>query len=297
MPTPMQQWLERMPGIVSSPRLATTPETSAGTPAPVPTPDPGTTTPTTPAAPDPMLPPEPAAPALAPGLRDWLLQHASGNNVLDQAAYDYFHGDDILRQIQQFDPNARWTPTEIGGGEAGTQGQGLRLDFDVTKLPGVGGPGGGKSIFDAGLVPVYDSNQSLRNADMVYDDPYYGRLTPVQNVNKPKGNPWLEYGGPIAVSLVAPYAAAGLAAAGYGGAAGLTAAATGSGLAAGAASPWWATTAAKSLPAIGKTIGGPPSTQTWTPPNVGSLPKPTNNDSSLVATQFADDPYGFSKGT
>lgn len=273
-------------------------------------------TPTAPVTPDPAAPPvsppttntSPDS-TLSPALRDWLLQYASGHNVLTDEMYNYFRGDDILQQVLKFDPNARWTETDISGGEGGGQGRGRRLDFDPRTLPAVGGPGLNNSIFDTGFVPVYD-NSNLHHPGMTYDDPYYGRLTPYANVVQEK-TPWWVTAAPIAVSLLAPYAAGALAAGGIG--AGVaTGAVTGSGVAAGAAgTPWWASALGKAPMAAkaASSYWGTPDVVRPTPGNAitpptydptafgqtGNTPtKPSSNDSSLVATAFADDPYGFS---
>jgi hypothetical protein len=44
--------------------------------------------------------------------------------------YDYYHGDDLLKAVKQYDPNAKWTTTTLGGGEGGEGGTGKRLDYD-----------------------------------------------------------------------------------------------------------------------------------------------------------------------
>lgn len=283
------------PGDLVRPTLAPEPTTAAPTPpsdTPADTTNPNDTT------------------AISPSLRSWLLQQKSGYNVLTPEMYNYFGGDEILKQLQQFDPNARWTVSDIGGNEGGPSGQGLRLDFDPSKLPGVGGPGAGRSIYDTGFVPVYD-NSNLHNADMTYDDPYFGRLTPYKNVVKPKAD-WWEYAAPLAVGLLAPYAAAGLAGAGIGGTAGLTSSVTGSGVAAGAGgTPWWAKPVIQTIPKAGtisQMFQGAPSAPTAPAPvhpatgdynpaaynSTGNVSNPST-DSQLVATQFADDPYGLSR--
>lgn len=257
-----------------------------------------TRTPDVPSALDPTTS-APVAPAsgVSPALQAWLISNRSGHNVLTDEMYDYYNGDEILRQIQQFDPNARWVASALGGGEGGISGTGRRLDFDVTKLPAVGGPGGGQSIFDSGLVPMLEGADFF-HGDMMYDDPYYGRLTPVQNVKK-QGNT-LETMAPYiaaAISLGGPALAGALLAGGIG--AGVaTGAVTGSGVAAAAGgSPWWATALSKA-PTIAKaTSTHDYSGGSWAPPVGGSAPKtgPSSNESSLVANDFADDPYGFSR--
>ena len=294
-------------------------------PAPVPTPV---------ATPAPVTAAESNMAPTSATLRNWLLMDRSGLGTLSPEMYAAYGGDDILAQMQKYDPNARWVPTAMNeaGNEAGTPSgvTGFRLDFDPNKLPAVGGPGGGKSLYETGLVPVYD-NSELYNPAMVYDDPYYGRMTVARNVVKGR-EPWWTYAAPIAVSLLAPYAGAALAGAGIG-AAGGTAAVTGAAaglgagnIAMGGPTSWWSTLL-KKTPNVARQVGegnfnptalaastaanafGLPSGvgeaataawNTWNPRNYGSSPggtakKPDSNDSQLVATQFADDPYRSSQ--
>lgn len=304
--TGMGNWLNNIP--VTTPE---TPNERGRTPlAPPETPAAPPPEATTPEAP---TPPVDAPEVLPADLRAWLMQYYSGYNVLPQEMYDLYGGDDVLAQLQKFDPNARWTQTAQYGGEGGEGPMGYRLDFDPSKLPTVGGPGGDRTIFETGFRPVFD-NDVLRNAEMVYDDPYYGRVTPYQNVQQER-DPWWTIAAPIAVSLLAPYAGAALAGAGIGGSAGLTAAATGSGLSAASSSaPWW-TQIVKRAPQIAEGVSGIMGAQSapkvnpnyTTPPmfpdydptkfnNAGSASKPHSNEASLVANDFAPDPYGFSKG-
>lgn len=308
------------PPLAGAPPIVETPAPTPETPAPAP--ETPTSTPTSTAGTDPV----------SPVLRSWLQQYHSGYNVLPPEMFNMFNGDAILREIQKFDPNARWTQTAQYGGEGGDGPMGYRLDYDVTKLPTVGGPGGGRSIFETGYVPVQDG-ATLLHPEMTYDDPYYGKITPAQNVKK-ASDPWWTYAAPIAVGMVAPWAAGALAASGIGGAAGLTAGVTGSGLTSGASS-WWSNLLAKapstakqlasgtfnpgafaagvganalgipselSQPAIsaGSALLARPKFAGYDPGaynSAGSAKKPGSGDSQLVANDFAADPYGFSKGT
>jgi hypothetical protein len=273
-----------------------------------------------------------AATPMNPSLRNFLLQYVSGYNVLPQEMYDLYGGDEILRQLQQYDPSAKWVPTATYGGEGGDGPMGYRLEFDPRALPAVDGPGGGKNFFETGLAPVHDGEDMYRG-EMVYEDPIYGTLTPRQNIKK-AADPWWTYAAPLAVGVLAPWAAGGLAAAGVGGTAGLTGAVTGSGVAAAAGgSPWWAQ-ALRGLPNYARQIdtgtfnpataainvgasylGVPPeytmagnlaanAVTAWRPKdyggsmggdsNGGSQKKVSSNESQLVANNFADDPYRFS---
>lgn len=276
----------------------------------------------------PVTPTAPAADTLKPALRTWLLQQVSGQNVLTPEMYQHLNGDDILAQVQKFDPSARWTLVDISGGEGGSAGQGLRLDFDPAKMPAVAGPGGGRSIYETGLVPVYDDSK-LHNPNMIYDDPYYGRLTVAANVVKPKQDWWVT-AAPLVIAGLAtagagiPALAAGGGIAAEGGTAAVTGAAAGldaANIAAGGAGSWWSQLLQKSPSLLNQTPNGPftPAPTPYTPPAApatvaapnalgipteytaaafgggnGSPKKVGTNDSSLVATQFADDPYRFS---
>ena len=303
-----------MPRVPAPPPAEDTTRTQPAPPTPT-APD-QTRTPDAAAPPPPEAGP-PAAPISAP-LRMYLLQQLSGHNIMTPEMYQLYGGDEILQQVQKFDPNARWTATEMGGGEGATSTPGMRLDFDPRLIPALQTPASAPQNLT--WRPVYD-NESLRVQEMQYNDPLYGAMTPLQNKYKAQ-DPWWTYAAPIAISAFAPMAAGALAAGGIGaGAAGAgytTAAVTGSGLAANAAqqfaaSPWWAKAlATKGIPLAGKIGSGltqgaappitPPvhtSTGDYNPMaynRAGSSPAPNSSDSSLVATQFADDPYGMSRG-
>lgn len=211
-------------------------------------------------APVTQAPVEPGAPAAAapinPLLRDYLLQRQSGHNVLSDEMYNYFGGDNILAALRAYDPNA--SVEQVGmGDEAGNMGR--RFNFDVRSLPSVTLPNGQTVAGNDSLLqlkPMYDDRSLYHNPDMFYDDPVYGRITPGKN-QKEQAKTWMDYAGPLAVGLVAPWAAGALAGAGIGGAAGLTGAVTGSGVAAGAgAAPWWASTLGKAPQIARSTFGG-----------------------------------------
>ncbi len=268
----------------------------------------GATPPATPAAS--ATPAAAPAPAMAP-LQMLLNQLTSGHNVLTPEMYSYFGGDDIMKQLQAYDPNAHWESAELSGGEGGSSGTGMRLVFDNTKLPPVSAPGG------EGVTWV-PANRELHNSALVYNDPVYGPLTIPQNIVKQK-DPWWVTVAPLVVAGAATAGAA-IPALAAGGVAGGTAAVTGgaAGLAAeniamgAAGSPWW-TEILKRAPQLARPFI-PPTASTPTPPTPPSAPavpdqfnaaafnqsgsaaKPNSNESSLVATQFADDPYRFSNG-
>lgn len=311
----MVQWMNTM-GDFERPRNEDVGSPLAPAPEPTPAPTP---------APEPA--PAPAA-AVSPALRDFLLQYYSGYVVLPQEMYDLFRGDDVLQQLRAFDPNAQWTRTAMWGGEGGDGPLGYRLDFDPSRLPRVGGPGENRHVFDTGFRPVMEG-MNLRNPGAVYNDSVYGDLTPYDNIQQER-DPWWTVAAPIAVGMLAPWAAGGLAAMGVG-APGLTSAVTGSGLAASSgAIPWWAKAIGRA-PSVAKQVSGGAnpwglmaglgasalgapygvpelaqagvSTLTSQPRaynpgavgNAGTPAKP-NADSKMVAPEFAADPYGFSKG-
>lgn len=267
----------------------------------------------------------------SPQLLDFIRMYGLlGGRQMPQEIYDHFGGDRILEQLRAYDPNARWVTAQMGGGEGGSTDQvGRTLEFDPRLMPT-----SGSGIDLLNMRAVGDDRSNLRNPGMVYTDPIYGQVTHSSNI-KPQEAMWWEKVAPIAVGALAPWAAGALAAGGIGlGAAGATSAVTGSaaglpwanipgGVAAGmaggsAGAPSWWSRAISKAPSAGRMLSGAPGTA-WRPPvrppvrppmarstpygfdpsafNAGgSAARPTNNDSSLVATQFADDPYGFSKG-
>lgn len=280
-------------------------------------------------SPDPYGMPTPAAGA---PLELLLRAYAGAAGGFSKEQYEQFNGDQILESVRKYDPNAYWTPIEIGGGDAGTS-QGLRLQFDPSLLPK-----SSMGVLGLDLRPSNDTTAGLYNPNMVYDDPVYGSVTNSANIrHKAEGlDKWAPLGaaammmaipGLNAALLSAGLGSAGLTSAVTGAAAGLGAGSIPAATAAGATVPWWAkmpTTIAKTasnywdpkgtgtwMPNLGAPPGSIPG-EDATPPFVpwgtqgsydptavtggGSAAKPQSNDSSLVATQFAADPYGFSGG-
>jgi len=251
--------------------------------------------------------------------------HLRNGGLMPDGNYQYY-GQMLLDGLRQFDPAASWTFEPSYSNEGGETPGGWRLNYDVTKLPNIEGPGMGNRYDHAGLVPA-DIGYDLTRPDMVYDDPYYGRLTPQQNEKQDKPA-WWEIAAPLAIGLVAPWAAglaasAGIGVAGlssavtsgaYGGLAGGAVGAGGAGAAGAGGGDWWSRILAKA-PSTARAINNAVSPPTRTPRptrpvaaptptaagynpgafnNAGSVPKASSNESSLVATQFADDPYRFS---
>lgn len=157
-------------------------------------------------------------------LEAFLRMYTGGNGTLTPEMFQHFGGDDILRQVQKYDPGARWVDDAItSGGEAGsgTEVAGKRLDFDMSKLPG--SKRGSEGLHD--LNPSNLHANLKRPGSSAYDDPIYGS---VRNSAEfaPDDRTLLEIIGPLLVSLAAPMAGAGLAGMGIG-AAGGTAGVTG----------------------------------------------------------------------
>lgn len=305
-------------------------ETAPPETPPVSAPPPGETPPVSAPPPaaglEPRRTPSAFAEGLEPSLRQLLIQQRSGYNLLSDEQLQTWGGAQILDNVRQFDPNANWTYVPGGSNEGGDIAGGWRLDFDPSAIPAAGA---GTNHPELNFVPI-DENTRLTNGAMVYDDPYYGRVTPYHNVQKER-DPWWVTAAPIAVSLVAPWAAGVAAGAGIG-TAGLASTVTSGAYAGGAAGAsgatqlaagggdWWTRLIGKA-PQVGRAIDGavsapkpvapaprPPAPAVTTAPkaqssgynpanfnNMGTAAKPsTSNESSLVATQFADDPYGNS---
>jgi len=138
----------------------------------------------------------------------------------------------LLAAIQKFDPDANFRFEAPTWNEGSTPG-GQRLFWDASKLPGIGGPGKGQLYQMAGDFTPMLSDGQYNNGDLYYDDPNWGKITARGNEQKQK-DPWWTVAAPLAVGMLAPWAAGGLAAAGIGGAAGLTSSVTGSGMGAAA---------------------------------------------------------------
>jgi len=177
----------------------------------------------------------------------------SGAGVLSPELVDHFGGRDaILSALRSFDPNARLTETETSGGEGGLGPMGLRLDFDVTKAP--------KSKMGTLGYDLRASNfGELKNPHAVVDDANYGSVTNSANVKKPNDPLWVKLA-PLLVSVAAPYAGGALAGMGIGGTAGLTAAATGSGLGGASSIPGWLASQVAKAPSYARGLanGGDP---------------------------------------
>lgn len=162
-------------------------------------------------------------------LETFLHAVTSGHNVLSQEMFDYYGGEAMLDALRKYDPEAKFTETQLPG-EAG--GTGYRLEFDWSKLPK------SKAGADWSINPS-NLHEHVKNPGAVYDDEVYGSVTNSKNFYKDPDATWTKIA-PLAVSALAPMAGAALAGAGIGGAAGLTAAATGSGLGGAATIPNWA---------------------------------------------------------
>lgn len=163
-------------------------------------------------------------------LESFLRAITSGHNVLSREMLDHFGGDDIIKALQAYDPDARLTETTMPGESNGQQG--WRVDFDWSKLPQ------SKAGSDWSINPS-NLHDKVKNPGAVYDDPVYGSVTNSANFYKDADKLWTKLA-PMAVGALAPMAGAALAGAGIGGAAGLTAGATGSGLTGVGSLPSWA---------------------------------------------------------
>lgn len=165
------------------------------------------------------------------------LSSGFAGQAADSSVLGAFGGDALLNAARSYDPNARWE--EVATPEGGS---GKSLVVDIEKLPG---SKAGKAGYD---LRTSDFGK-LKNPRAVVDDPVYGKVTNSANVARDADPLWTKLA-PLAVTMLAPMAGAALAGAGIGGAAGLTSAATGSGLVAGAKStlPSWLTSALAKTP-------------------------------------------------
>lgn len=178
---------------------------------------------------------------------EMFLHAMHGGGTLGQEAWDRLGGEQIIKELQKYDPEAKVTETTIGGGGDNPSGEkGYRIDVDLTKLPksklGLAG-------FD--LIPTYD-NSRLRNPSAVEEDPLYGKVTNSANQLKAPDAPWTKFA-PLIVTALAPMAGAAMAGAGLGGA-GLTASVTGSGLGGSSSIPGWLAQALKGAPSTARSI-------------------------------------------
>lgn len=165
-----------------------------------------------------------------PKLHNFLALYNSGMmNNLDDDMYKAYGGDDIIKSLKEFDPDAHWEYTAPGMGNEGSGGPSdkgsYRLQFDISKLP----KPKGMDTYEARNTEL---TGGMYNPAMKYDDENYGSITHSKNVKKPKDPLWTKLA-PMVPGMLAPWAAGYLATMGIGGA-GLTGAATGSGLGAGA---------------------------------------------------------------
>lgn len=181
-------------------------------------------------------------PAPLEGLLKYL---ASGyqNQAADDSTINAFGGDDMLKAAQQYDPNAHWQT--VAGGD---NGNGRSLVVDIEKLPA---SQGGKAGYD---LRASNHATKLKDPSKVYEDDVYGSVTNSKNFYKEQDAAWTKIA-PLLVTMVAPMAGAALAGAGIGGAAGLTAGVTGSGLS-GASStlPSWLTSQMSKLPQTAQAV-------------------------------------------
>jgi hypothetical protein len=314
----------------------TIPEQGGGVmpiPAPPPTEDMTRTPPTQPA---PTVPDQTPTPTTTPPvgvgtsplelfLRAYHSGHFAGG--LTPEMYAHFGGDEIMRQLQQYDPGAHWEDTLVGGGGEGA-GAGVMGKKFVGGTPGqIITPASKSGIDLLNLRPANFGSGGLYRPDMVFNDDIYGQVTHSGNIkDKVEG---LERYAPYiaaAIAMGGPALGGALLAGGLGGV-GLTSAVTGgaAGLgagsipgalgagsfASGANAPWWAKTGVKAIPTLGRAASGmaaaapvaraPVHTSTgdYNPQaynRMGNSPAPSSSDSSLVATNFAEDPYGMSRG-
>jgi hypothetical protein len=158
-------------------------------------------------------------------LETFLRMYHSGQGTLSPEMFQHFGGEDLLKQVQQFDPSAQWSDADMGGGEGGSQGMGKRLDFDITKMPTP------KHSDVLNLRPANYGSKGLHNDKYQWADENYGQVTESKNIKREVSG--IEKYAPLiaaAISMGGPALGAALAGAGIGGAAGLTAGVTGSGL-------------------------------------------------------------------
>lgn len=179
-----------------------------------------------------------------PDLSGFLRYYRSGygNGNTNQEMYDYFGGDDILRALQKFDPDARWNVDEDGVGN-----KSYNLSYDVSKLPS------NKFGDFLNMKPIYNDKNDLYDSKIQYHDDNWGQITHTKNVKKAKDPMWTKVA-PLVPGMLAPWAAGMLAAGGIGAGAGLTSGVTGSGLAAGAKAPGFLANMVRGLPGIGSNI-------------------------------------------
>lgn len=190
-------------------------------------------------------------------------------------------GQDMLTALRAYDPNATFTPVQLGG-EGGSGATTYQLQYDPSLLPGsgnpqwdIGGALGGANPVSAGygsyaggssFVPRWGSANDpsqLINPAAVYQSPTYGTITDLRNF-KPQGASWLDIVGPLAVGA-------------FGFGAPLLAGALSGGALGGAASslPWWANAGLNTARQVGSGRINPLSLGlAWAPGAIGSFGVP-----------------------
>lgn len=181
------------------------------------------------------------APDMPAPLETFLHLVTSGHNVLTPEMYQHFGGDAILKELQKYDPNARFTETLMGSEGSDT---GMRLDFDATLLPK---SERGMAGFDLNPSNLHENLRTNRPAG---DDDVYGSVRNSSEFAPDQEALWTKLA-PLVVSMGAPLAAGALAGAGIG-AAGMTAGVTGSGLGGASSIPSWAAKLIGQAPSLAK---------------------------------------------
>lgn len=160
----------------------------------------------------------------------------------DDSLIQGFGGEDaLLAAARQYDPDARWQDVQTG-----ESNRGRSLVIDIEKLPKSKMGKAGFDLRATNFMPHMKDPRAVERSDV------YGDVTNSGNLYDDADPLWTKYA-PLLVTFAAPMIGSALAAAGIGGAAGLTAGVTGSGLAAGAV-PKWATMFTKGLPSNARSI-------------------------------------------
>lgn len=206
-------------------------------------------------------------------LESFLRYYVSGHGDLPitQEQYDHFGGDDILKAVQKYNPEAKWVDADIGGGEAGEYSKGKKLVFGGDGLIHL--PTSQSGLDLTNMRPSNFGSAGLHNPDAVYQDENFGSITDAKNLKRK--NEGIEKYAPYiaaAISMLAPVAApalfgalgagtvaAGATSAATAGAAGLAAGSTPGALGAGtftaANAPGWASQAAKQATGLVRSTG------------------------------------------
>lgn len=211
-----------------------------------------------------------------PSLQSLLAYLNSGysGQAADDSIINHFGGDDLLTAAKQYDPNAHWETVTNGDG-----GSGRTLVVDIEKLPS---SKVGKAGYD---LRGTNHGSRMKNPNAAVKDDAYGDVTNSANFYEEKDAAWTKFA-PLLVTFAAPMAAAALASAGIGGA-GLTAAATGSGL--GSAAPGWAGSLVKGLPGNARSLSEGSFDFTKLLPFLGQLAgvNPTLTSGGMTLAQLA----------